>query len=103
MTQGKRTCRILKEIRKQIAEANDIEYITSECQYRGECSGTCSKCEAEVLYLCEQLDARRQMGKTVMLAGLSVAKECRRSPLREIYLPFFFRSSHRFFPFSIAT
>ena len=72
MTQGKRTCRILKEIRKQIAEANDIEYITSECQYRGECAGTCSKCEAEVLYLCEQLDARRQMGKTVMLAGLSV-------------------------------
>ena len=72
MTRGKLTCRILKDIRKQIAEANDIDYLTSECQYRGECSGTCPKCEAEVLYLSEQLDARRQMGKSVVLTGLSV-------------------------------
>ena len=72
MNSGKRTCRILKEIRKRIAEENDIEYITSECTYRGNCSGTCPKCEAEVQYLCEQLDARRQMGKAVMLTGISV-------------------------------
>lgn len=41
MKRGKQTCRILKDIRRQIAEANDIEYITSECQYKGDCSGTC--------------------------------------------------------------
>ena len=29
MRRGKETCRILKEIRRQIADANDIEYITS--------------------------------------------------------------------------
>ena len=39
MTRGKQTCRILKDIRRQIAEANDIEYITSECQYKGDCRG----------------------------------------------------------------
>ena len=44
---GKSKCKILKEIRKRIAEENDIAYVTSECQYQGECSGTCPKCEAE--------------------------------------------------------
>ena len=45
MKRGKQTCRILKEIRRQIAEVNDIEFITSECQYQGDCLGTCPKCE----------------------------------------------------------
>ena len=49
MARGKQTCKILKEIRRQIAEANDIEFITSECQYQGDCLGTCPKCEAEVM------------------------------------------------------
>ena len=56
MKRGKQTCKILKEIRRQIAEANDIEFITSECQYQGDCLGTCPKCEAEVRYLEQQLD-----------------------------------------------
>ena len=30
MAKGKQTCKILKEIRKQIAAENDIELITSE-------------------------------------------------------------------------
>ena len=50
MANGKRTCKILKEIRRQIAEANDIEYVVEECQYKGDCLGTCPKCEAEVRY-----------------------------------------------------
>ncbi len=62
---------ILKEIRRQIAEANDIEFITSECRYKGDCLGTCPKCEAEVRYLEQQLQARRLSGKAVVLAGLS--------------------------------
>jgi len=40
MAKGKRTCKILKEIRRQIAEANDIEYVVEECQYKGDCLGT---------------------------------------------------------------
>ena len=39
MDKGKNTCKILKEIRRQIAEANDIEFITSECRYQGDCLG----------------------------------------------------------------
>lgn len=71
MVRGKQTCKILKEIRRQIAEANDIEYVTSECRYKGDCLGTCPKCEAEVHYLEQQLRARSLAGKAVALAGIS--------------------------------
>ena len=70
---GKSKCKILKDIRKKIAEENDIEFITSECKYQGDCSGTCPKCEAEVRYLEEQLRMRQQSGKTVAVAGLAAA------------------------------
>ena len=73
MARGKQTCKILKEIRRQIAEANDIEFATSECRYKGDCLGTCPKCEAEVRYLEQQLRARSLAGKAVILAGISAA------------------------------
>ncbi|MDD3037702.1 TonB family protein [Bacteroides sp.] len=73
MKRGKKTCKILKEIRQQIAEANDIEFVTSECQYQGDCLGTCPKCEAEVRFLEQQLERRRITGKTVFLMGISAS------------------------------
>ena len=71
MKRGKQTCRILKEIRRQIAEANDIEFITSECQYQGDCLGTCPKCETEVRYLEQQLERKRLAGKAITVLGIS--------------------------------
>ena len=73
MARGKQTCKILKEIRRQIAEANGIEFATSECRYKGDCLGTCPKCEAEVRYLEQQLHARSLAGKAIALAGISAA------------------------------
>ena len=73
MARGKQTCKILKEIRRQIAEANGIELATSECRYKGDCLGTCPKCESEVRYLEQQLRARSLAGKAVALAGISAA------------------------------
>lgn len=72
MTRGKQTCKILKEIRREIACANDIEFVTSECHYRGECRGTCPKCEAEVRYLEQQLERRRLAGKAATVVGVSM-------------------------------
>ncbi len=72
MKQGKNTCKILKEIRRQIAEANDIEFITSECRYQGDCLGTCPKCEAEVRYLEQQLEKKRLAGKAATIIGVSM-------------------------------
>ena len=43
-----------------------------ECQYKGDCKGTCPKCEAEVRYLESQLHKRQMLGKAVVVAGLSL-------------------------------
>ena len=72
MAKGKQTCKILKEIRKQIAAENDIEFVTSECTYKGDCKGTCPKCEAEVRYLERELEKRQRMGKAAVFAGMSL-------------------------------
>ncbi len=68
---GKDKCRILKEIRRRIAEENGIETATRECTYQGECSGTCPKCEQELRDLELQLEKRRQLGKTIAVAALA--------------------------------
>lgn len=70
---GKSKCRILKDIRRQIAQSNRIPYVTSECNYQGACAGTCPKCEAELRYLEQALRKRRQAGKSVVLAGVAMA------------------------------
>lgn len=72
MERGKKICRILKDIRKQIAAENEIEFVTSECRHKGDCAGTCPKCEAEVQYLESQLARRRSAGRTVRLTGISM-------------------------------
>ena len=72
MAKGKQTCKILKEIRKQIAAENDIKLVVEECTYQGDCRGTCPKCEAEVRYLERELEKRQRMGKAAVVAGLSV-------------------------------
>lgn len=68
---GKEKCKILKQIRAEIAKNNDIEWITSECQHKGECKGTCPKCEAEVRQLERALETKRMMGQSVAVAGIA--------------------------------
>ncbi|MBQ7415806.1 MAG: hypothetical protein IJW14_02055 [Oscillospiraceae bacterium] len=70
---GKSKCKILKDIRRQIAAENDIEYVTTECKYQGECTGTCPKCEAEVRYLEQELENRQKTGKAIAVAGIAAA------------------------------
>ena len=69
---GKDKCKILKEIRQRIADENDIPYVTRECSYHGECTGTCPRCESELRYLEQQLERRRSLGKRVSVAALCV-------------------------------
>lgn len=67
---GKQKCKILKEIRQRIADENDIPYVTRECTHKGDCKGTCPKCEAELRYLEQQLAKRQSLGKRVAVAAL---------------------------------
>jgi TonB family protein len=71
MSRGKSICSVLKTIRKQVADANGIEYEPRECHHQGDCRGTCPACEAEVRYIQQQLDIRRQLGKAVAVVGIS--------------------------------
>lgn len=67
---GKQKCKILKEIRQKIADENDIPYVTRDCRHQGDCRGTCPRCESELRYLEQQLEARRALGKRVTVAAL---------------------------------
>lgn len=68
---GKDKCKILKEIRAEIARANDIAWVTEQCTHKGECRGTCPKCESEVRALERALTRRQALGKKVAVVGLS--------------------------------
>jgi len=68
---GKEKCRILKDIRRQIAQENDIELVVKECTHKGDCMGTCPHCESEVRYLEAELEKRRSLKKKIALAGIS--------------------------------
>ena len=59
-------------MRRRIAEENDIPLEIRECTYKGECSGTCPRCEAEVQYLERELEKRLRLGKVATVAGLAL-------------------------------
>lgn len=45
---SKTVCLLMANLRKQIAEANGIEYVQTECTHVGSCNGTCPACEQEL-------------------------------------------------------
>ena len=71
MGTGKEVCLILKGIRQKIADANGISYQPKECQHKGDCSGTCPACEAEIRYLERELKARKGNGFGMKVAGIA--------------------------------
>lgn len=71
MYKGKEICDRLTTIRQQIADANGIAYAPTPCNHKGECTGTCPKCEAESRYLSQQLSAKKQAGYSIQIIGLA--------------------------------
>ena len=71
MVKGKSTCKLLKSIRQQIADANGISYQPKECHHKGDCTGTCPACEAEIRYLERELKARKGNGFGMKVAGIA--------------------------------
>ena len=68
---GKSTCKLLKSIRQQIADANGISYQPMECHHKGDCAGTCPACEEEIRYLERELKARKGNGFGMKVAGIA--------------------------------
>ena len=71
MVKGKSTCKLLKDIRQQIADANGICYQPKECHHKGDCAGTCPACEEEIRYLERELKARKGNGFSMKVAGIA--------------------------------
>ena len=71
MVKGKSTCKLLKSIRQQIADANGISYQPKECHHKGDCTGTCPACEEEIRYLERELKARKGNGFGMKVAGIA--------------------------------
>jgi len=71
MAKGKSTCKLLKDIRQQIADANGISYQPKECHHKGDCAGTCPACEEEIRYLERELKARKGNGFGMKVAGIT--------------------------------
>lgn len=71
MARGRYICNTLKAIRKQIADANGIDYSPEECHFTGECKGTCPKCEQDVRDLEYELRRRQIAGKAIKVVGIA--------------------------------
>lgn len=56
MDKGKEKCEMLKAIRAYVAEKYGLEYTETECTHKGDCPGTCPKCDAELADLQRQLE-----------------------------------------------
>ena len=72
---GKDKCKLLNDVRHRIAEKNNIEFDFEDCDYEGDCSGTCPKCESEVEYLERELEKKQRKGEKIDLEGIFTLKE----------------------------
>ena len=68
---GREKCELMKTLRREIAEANGIVYLSSECDFIGDCPGHCPKCDAEARYLDTELNLLMKKGQPIQVASLS--------------------------------
>lgn len=64
---GKEKCELLKAIRKNIAEMNDIEYYPEQCDHEGNCPGFCLCCDMEASYLLKELKKKEAAGSPIRI------------------------------------
>lgn len=67
MKYGKKVCELLKDIRKQIADDNGIEYTPISCDHEGDCPGTCPQCDKELKELQEILDKKESCNEPIVI------------------------------------
>ncbi len=53
---GKEVCAYLRNIRIDLARANNIPFDSEPCNIDGDCAGTCAKCDQEAAYLRDELN-----------------------------------------------
>ena len=68
---GKEKCELLKAMRREIAEANGIVYLSADCTNQGDCRGYCEKCDAEARFLDAELNRLAKEGKAIKVTGFA--------------------------------
>ena len=69
---GKNICEVLKNIRKNIAELNGIDYEPHECEHDGACSGTCPVCDHDAAMLMKELRQKEAHGSSIRIDAESI-------------------------------
>ena len=77
---GRAKCRMMKAIRKAIADANGIPYKISECPSTEHCNGACPHCDAEARQLEAALTARAASGHTITMPSMTADLEAYLTP-----------------------
>ena len=71
MNHGKSICEHLKGIRRMIAEEYGIPLEQEECNFEGDCKGTCPRCEEELQYLEREIMKRKLEGEDMSFEGIA--------------------------------
>ena len=67
---GRQKCEIINQIRKKVADNNDIDFVIYDCTFEGECTGRCAKSDSELNYLEKELEKRQNEGLKLNLKGV---------------------------------
>ena len=69
---GKDKCKVLKGIRKDLANKLNIDLQQKECTFEGECKGTCPKCKSEEDTLNTALFKKGLLAATILSTSVAV-------------------------------
>ena len=67
---GRQKCEMINQIRKKVADNNDIDFVIYDCTFEGDCTGRCAKSDSELNYLEGELEKRQNEGLKLNLKGV---------------------------------
>lgn len=67
---GRQKCEMINQIRKKVADNNDIDFVIYDCTFEGDCTGRCAKSDSELNYLEKELEKRQNEGLKLNLKGV---------------------------------
>jgi len=64
---GREKCMLINQIRKKVADNNNIDFVIYDCTFEGDCTGRCQKSDSELSYLENELEKRQNAGNKINL------------------------------------
>ena len=67
---GRQKCEMINQIRKKVADNNNIDFVIYDCTFEGNCAGRCAKSDSELNYLESELEKRQNEVLKLNLNGV---------------------------------